>query len=43
MIFKPHNYQCYCIQRLISDKAVALFFGYGLRLRQNSDYFDGNQ
>lgn len=30
MKFKPHNYQRYCIQRLVNDKAVALFLDMGL-------------
>lgn len=30
MKFNPHNYQSYCIQRIINDKAVGLFLDMGL-------------
>ncbi|CAH8707871.1 hypothetical protein WDD9_001757 [Paenibacillus melissococcoides] len=30
--FIPHDYQRYCINRLLAEKALGLFFGYGLRL-----------
>lgn len=30
MIFKPHNYQRYCIQRMLQEPALALFLGMGL-------------
>ena len=28
--FVPHNYQQYCIDRIISDKAIGLFLDMGL-------------
>ena len=34
MIFKPHEYQKYCISRIITDKAVGLFLDMGLRLEK---------
>ena len=30
MIYKPHNYQSYCIQRIVTDPAVGLFLRPGL-------------
>ena len=30
MKYKPHEYQSYCIQRIINDKAVGLFLDMGL-------------
>lgn len=30
MIFKPHEYQKYCIQRIIKDPAVGLMLDMGL-------------
>ena len=30
MIFKPHDYQRYCIQRMLQEEALALFLGMGL-------------
>ena len=30
MIFTPHNYQRYCIQRMLQEPALALFLGMGL-------------
>lgn len=30
MIFKPHNYQVYCISRVIADSALGLFLDMGL-------------
>lgn len=30
MKYKPHAYQAYCIQRIISDPALALFLDMGL-------------
>jgi len=30
MEFKPHNYQAYCIQRVVQDPAVGLFLRPGL-------------
>lgn len=30
MIFKPHDYQAYCINRIISDPAIGLFLDMGL-------------
>lgn len=30
MIYKPHNYQMYCIQRIVEDPAVGLFLRPGL-------------
>ena len=29
MIFKPHSYQRYCINRLINDEAIGLFLDMG--------------
>lgn len=29
MMFKPHAYQAYCIDRLISDPALGLFLDMG--------------
>ena len=30
MIFRPHGYQRYCIQRMLQEPALALFLGMGL-------------
>lgn len=30
MEYKPHNYQAYCIERIVSDPAVGLFIRPGL-------------
>jgi len=30
MIFKPHSYQAYCIDRVIKDPALGLFLDMGL-------------
>ena len=30
MKFNPHNYQRYCIQRMLQEPALALFLGMGL-------------
>lgn len=30
MLFRPHNYQSYCIQRIINDNSVGLFLDMGL-------------
>ena len=30
MKFVPHNYQVYCIKRIIADPAIALFLDMGL-------------
>ena len=30
MIFKPHPYQQYCIDRVVSDPAIGLFLDMGL-------------
>ena len=30
MIFKPHNYQQYCAERIVEDKNVGLFIDMGL-------------
>ena len=30
MIFRPHSYQRYCIQRMLQEPALALFLGMGL-------------
>jgi hypothetical protein len=29
MMFKPHGYQAYCIQRIINDAALGLFLDMG--------------
>lgn len=29
MMFRAHNYQAYCIERVISDKAIGLFLDMG--------------
>lgn len=30
MIYKPHNYQAYCIDRIVKDPAIGLFLRPGL-------------
>lgn len=45
MIYKPHDYQKYCISRVITDDKLGLFLDMGLRLtkRKNSNNINSNK
>lgn len=42
MIFKPHEYQKYCISRCITDDKLGLFLDMGLRLIKRKNNYNTN-